>query len=178
MRRFFALAVTGLLLFSTGPALADFFALDIDAQAGYSSFQNISVGDEVSTLAGGTFGVRGKLEILFLSAVIDYQHFFNNADFMHLGLGADFKLPLSVVEPYVRGSLGLILLTGEAGAFDPEPAVKLDPTAGFQVRAGVGLDIPLGDWFAVGACGDVGYHVFPDENGIDFSVMGYLGLRI
>jgi len=68
MRRFVALSVAGLLLFAAAPALADFFALDIDAQAGYSSFQNISVGDEVSTLAGGTFGVRGKLEILFLSA--------------------------------------------------------------------------------------------------------------
>lgn len=178
MRRLSTFLVAGLFLFSTAPALADFFALEVDAQAGYSSFANISVGDEVSTLAGGTFGVRGKLEILFLCAVVDWQHFFNNADFMHLGLGADFKLPLSVIEPYVRGSLGLILLTGEPGAFDPEPAVKLDPTAGFQVRAGAGLDIPLGDWFAVGVCGDVGYHVFPDENGIDFSVTGYLGLRI
>ena len=178
MRRFVAFLVAGMLLFSTAPALADLFAFDVDAQAGYASFANISVGDEVSTLAGGTFGLRGKLEILFLCAVIDWQHFFNNADFAHIGLGADFKLPLSVVEPYIRGSLGLILLTGEPGAFDPEPAGKLDPTAGFQVRAGAGLDIPLGDWFAVGVSGDVGYHVFPDEDGIDFSVVGYLGLRI
>ena len=178
MRRILALTIAGLLLCGAAPALADLFAVDVDAQAGYSSFANISVGDEVSTLAGGTVGVRGKLEILFLCAMIDWQHFFNNADFMHLGLGADFKLPLSVVKPYVRGSLGLILLTGQTAAFDPEPAVKLDPTAGFQVRAGVGLDIPLGDWFAVGVCGDIGYHVFPDEDGIDFSAMGYLGLRI
>ena len=177
MRRFVAFVVVGLLVFSTAPALADFFAFDVDAQAGYMNIANVSDG-ESRTLAGGTFGVRGKLEILFFSAVIDWQHFFNNADFMHLGLGADFKLPLSVVEPYIRGSLGLILLTGQPDAFDPKRDAELDPTAGFQVRAGAGLDIPLGDWFAVGVCGDVGYHVFPEENGIDFSVVGYLGLRI
>jgi hypothetical protein len=177
MHRFLALLVAGLLLFSAAPALADFFAIDVDAQAGYAHISKISDG-ESRTLSGGTFGVRGKLEILFLCAVIDYQHFFNNADFAHLGLGADFKLPLSVVKPYVRGSLGAILLTGVPEAFDPERESKLDVTIGFQVRAGAGMDIPLGDWFAVGACADVGYHVFPDENGIDFSVMGYLGLRI
>ena len=74
--------------------------------------------------------------------------------------------------------MGLILLTGQPDAFDPERDAELDPTAGFQVRAGAGLDIPLGDWFAVGVCGDVGYHVFPDDDGLDFSVVGYLGLRI
>ncbi len=177
MRRFVALMVAGTLASTAAPALADFFAIDVDAQAGYARISNVSDG-ESRTLAGGTVGLRGKLEILFFSAVIDWQHFFNNADFAHLGLGADFKLPLSVVEPYVRGSLGLILLTGQADTFDPARDSELDPTAGFQVRAGAGLDIPLGDWFAVGVCGDVGYHFFPDENGIDFSVMGYLGLRI
>lgn len=177
MRRFVAFMVAGLLVFSTAPALADFFAIDVDAQAGYMNIANVSDG-ESRTLAGGTFGIRGKLEILFLCAVIDWQHFFNNADFAHLGLGADFKLPLSVVEPYIRGSLGLILLTGQPDTFDPARETELDPTAGFQVRAGAGLDIPLGDWFAIGVCGDVGYHVFPDDDGLDFSVVGYLGLRI
>jgi hypothetical protein len=177
MRRFVALMVAGLLVFSAAPALADFFAVDVDAQAGYAHIANVSDG-ESRTLAGGTVGLRGKLEILFLCAVIDWQHFFNNADFAHVGLGADFKLPLSVVEPYVRGSLGALLLTGQPDAFEPARDTELDVTIGFQIRAGAGLDIPLGDWFAVGVCGDVGYHVFPDESGVDFSVVGYLGLRI
>jgi hypothetical protein len=177
MRRFVALMVVGMLALTAAPALADIIALDVDAQAGYAHISNISDG-ESRTLSGGTFGFRAKLNILFLCAIVDYQRFFNNADFAHLGLGGDFKLPLSVVEPYIRGSLGVILLTGPADAFDPARDSELEPTGGFQVRAGAGLDIPLGDWFAVGVCGDVGYHFFPDENGIGFSVVGYLGLRI
>lgn len=180
MRRILALTIAGLLLCSTAPALADLFAIDVDAQAGYSSFSKYYVDGENRTLAGGIVGARGKLEILYFSAMIDYQHFFNNADFMHLGLGMDFKLPLSVVEPYVRGSLGMILLTAEADALDPKvvnPDWEREVNIGFQARAGVGLDIPLGDWFAVGIAGDVGYH-YISESGLDFSVTGYLGLRI
>jgi hypothetical protein len=172
------LIVAGLLLLSTTPALADFLAIEIDAQAGYASFSKIQIQDQDRTLAGGTFGARGKLEILFLSAFVDYQHFFNNGDFMHLGLGADFKLPLSVVEPYVKGSVGMLLLTGEGGAYDPGIVdYEREVLIGFQARAGVGLDIPLGDWFAIGVAGDVGYH-YISQSGIDFSVVGYLGLRI
>lgn len=178
MRRFAALMVAGLLVFTAAPALADFFAIDIDAQAGYASFSKIQIQDEDRTLAGGTFGARGKLEILFLSLFLDYQHFFNNGDFMHLGLGADFKLPLSVVEPYVKGSVGMLLLTGEGSAYDPEIVdYEREVLIGVQARAGVGLDIPLGDWFAIGVAGDVGYH-YISQSGFDFSVVGYLGLRI
>jgi hypothetical protein len=169
--------VAGLLAFSAAPALADFFAIDVDGQAGYAHIVNVSDG-ESRTLAGGTFGFRAKVKILFLCAIVDYHRFFNNADYAHLGLGADFKLPLSVIEPYIRGSLGVMLLTGPGDAFDPARDTKLDVTGGFQARAGAGLDIPLGDWFAVGVCGDVGYHVFPSDDGFDFSVVGYLGLRI
>lgn len=87
------------------PARADFFALEVDGQAGYLRLDNLErpASSESTTLSGGSFGVRGKLEILFLCVIVDYQHMFNNADFLHAGLGADFKLPLGIVKPYVRG---------------------------------------------------------------------------
>ena len=179
MRRTFLVAIICLVL-PLSQARADLFAFDLDAQAGYTQISNVErpLTPESTTLSGGTFGVRGKLEILFISLVVDYQHFFNDADFLHAGLGADFKLPLGPIEPYVRGSVGLIMLSAKKGAFDPDAEGKLDASAGFQARLGVGLDIPLGDWFAVGVSADAGYHYITGKSGWDISAMGYLGLRI
>lgn len=173
--------ITLLLTLTAIPAArADFFALDVDAQGGYLRLDGIEHPDSfaASTLSGGTVGVRGKLEILFLSLFVDYQHMFSNADFLHAGLGADFSLPLGIVEPYVKGSVGLLMLAAKGGAFSPEAQNELAATAGFQARAGVGLDIPLGDWFAIGAGVDAGYHYITGKSGWDLSVVGYLGLRI
>lgn len=179
MKKAALLSVFALLL--VGPAAqADFFALDVDAQVGYLKIENIErpASSETTGLAGAMVGVRGKLEILFLCLLVDYQHLFSNADYLHAGLGVDFKLPLGVVKPYVRGSVGLMLLTATEGSFSPRADAKLDPTAGFQARAGAGLDIPLGDWFALGVGADFGYHYITGKSGWDFSVAGYLGLRI
>lgn len=168
-----------LLLFAL-PARADFFALEVDGQAGYLRLDNIERpnSSDKTKLAGGSFGVRGKLEILFLCVVVDYQHLFENADFLHAGLGADIKLPLGAIKPFVRGSLGLVLLAATEGAFSPRADAELKATAGFQARGGGGLEIPLGDWFAVGAAADVGYHYLTGNHGWDLSVSGFLGLRI
>lgn len=169
------------LLCGAGPASADLFAFEVDAQAGYSWIDKVEVerssGPENTKLEGGIVGVHGKLEILFLSLVLDYQHFFNNADLLHVGLGADFKLDLSVVKPFVRGSAGLMMLYADAKAFDPEAAETYEATAGFQARAGAGLEIPLGDWFAIGVAADAGVH-YLGEVGYDLAVTGYVGLRI
>jgi len=180
MRKFVFLSLLSLLMLPAAPASADFFALELDAQAGYARFDNIEYPQSIdgTTLAGGTFGVRGKLEILFLNAVFDYQHFINNADYLHAGLGMDFRLPTPGVEPFFRASAGLMLLTAGAEAFDPQAAAKLVPTVGFQARAGAGLEIPLGGFFALGAAADVGYHYITAKHGWDLSVQGYFGLRI
>jgi len=181
MRRSLAFVMVIGLCCPAGPAVADFFAIDVDAQAGYSWVDKVEVrrgGEYQATkLEGGIVGVHGKLEILFISLVVDYQHFFNNADLLHVGLGADFKLDLSVIKPYVRGSAGLMMLVADAGAFDPAAEEEYAPTAGFQARAGAGLDVPLGDWFAVGAVVDAGVH-YLDAVGYDLAITGYLGLRI
>jgi hypothetical protein len=165
------------------PASAEMFAFNLDGQIGYSILQNIEVpnsspvrGQNLSDMA---VGARAKLKILFLCLMADYQHFvIKNADYLHAGLGVDFGLPLGVVKPYVRGSVGLIVLAAKADAFSPKAGADLDATVGFQARAGVGLDIPLGSWFAVGASFDYGYHRVTDRWGYDLSAMGYLGLRI
>jgi hypothetical protein len=168
------------VLFAAPPALADFFSLELDGQAGWTQLTKIEHPGtpNLVTLDGFTAGVHGELEILFLSAVVDYQHFFRNADLLHLGLGADFKLPLAVIEPYVRGSIGIMMLYASKSAFDPDAESDFEPTAGFQLRVGVGLDIPLGDWFAIGVATDIGMHYITQEAGYNLSVMGYLGLRI
>jgi len=123
-------------------------------------------------------GVRAKLEILFISAIVDFQHFFDNADYMHAGLGVDFKLPTPVIEPFIRGSVGLMMLSADRSMFEPTAETDLEMTLGFQLRAGAGFDIPLGSWFAIGVAGDVGYHYMTGLHGWDFSVVGYLGLRV
>lgn len=179
MRKSFAFVLAAALLCPAGPALADFLAVEVDAQAGYAWFDKIQPyeGNQTTRLEGGVFGVHGKLEILFISLMVDYQHFINNADLLHVGLGADFKLDLSVVAPFVRGSAGMIMFCADGGAFDPAADDDYPSTLGFQARAGAGLEIPLGDWFAVGAAADVGIH-YLDEVGYDLAVTGYLGLRI
>jgi hypothetical protein len=163
------------------PASADIFAFDLDGQTGYSRLQHIDAPGPggTQTLSDFAVGARAKLKLLFLCLMADYQHFVTrNADYLHAGLGVDFGLPLGVVKPYLRASAGLMLLAAKARAFDPKADADLDATAGFQARAGVGLDIPLGSWFAVGASFDFGYHLLTDRWGYDLSAMGYVGLRI
>lgn len=163
------------------PASADIFAFDLDGQIGYSRLQHIDAPGPggTQTLSDFAVGARAKLKLLFLCLMADYQHFvIKNADYLHAGLGVDFGLPLGVVKPYVRASVGLMLLAAKAGAFSPKADANLDATAGAQARAGVGLDIPLGNWFAVGASFDFGYHYITSHWGYDLSAMGYVGLRI
>jgi hypothetical protein len=181
MRKTIILSVILALTTVSSPALADFFALEVDGQAGYTSIEKIQIpnSSDTATIAGGTAGVRGKLEILFINLVLDYQHFFKGAEFMHIGLGADFGIPLGIVEPYIHASLGPMLFLAEPEAFDDATATKLEATMGFQARGGVGLDIPFaGDFLAIGARFTAGYHYITAETGFDYSIMGYLGLRI
>jgi hypothetical protein len=180
MRRKTTCLVALIVALAATPALADFFALELDGQLGYLRITNIARPDNFTRaeLAGATAGAHAKLEILFLSVFADYQHFFSGADYLYAGLGMDFKLPLSVIEPYVRGSIGPMVLSAAGAAFDPDATEKLNSKLGLQVKAGAGLDIPLGSWFAIGAVCDVGYHYLTGLNGFDLAVMGYLGLRI
>jgi hypothetical protein len=163
------------------PASAELFAFNLDGQIGYSVLQNIQepLTTNTQTLSDMAVGARAKLKVLFLCLMADYQHFvIKNADYFHAGLGVDFGLPLGVIKPYVRGSVGLMALAAKAGAFDPKAGADLGATVGGQARAGIGLDIPLGNWFAVGASFDFGYHYITSNWGYDLSVMGYAGLRI
>jgi len=176
--------VTGLvfvsLIGSAPSTFAGFFDFQLDGQIGYTNLGHIQhpdTGNEV-TFDGASFGAHGMLKILFIALIVDYQHFFKEADLLHVGLGTKLGLPLSVVEPYVRGSVGLMMLDVAAAAFDPDANNMIDNELGLHVRAGGGLDVPLGEWFAVGVSADVGYHYITGEHGYDFSVMGYLGLRI
>ena len=173
-------AVIAVFLGAGPTASADFFAIDVDGQAGYLRIDGIEHPGtfESTTLSGASAGVRGKIEILFISLIFDYQHMFSNADYLHAGLGAEFKLPLGVIEPYARASAGIMMLAAKGGAFSPDATEDLKSTVGFQLRAGGGLEIPLGDWFAVGAGLDMGYHYITGKSGWDLSAVGYLGLRI
>ena len=80
-------------------------------------------------------------------------------------------LPLGVIEPFVRGSAGLGLLFAEGAAFDPAATDDFPATAGFLGRVGAGLDIPLGNWFAIGLAADIGIHYFTQEVGTNFSAI-------
>ena len=99
----------------TLPCKADLFALELDGQIGYSRIGAIEHPDsrDNTTLSGLAAGVRGKVEVLFISMVVDYQHLFSNADFLHAGLGWDFKLPTPFIEPFVGGSAGLMMLSAK-----------------------------------------------------------------
>jgi hypothetical protein len=181
MRRVSALLALIVGIGIAQPASADVFAFNLDGQLGYTRLQHIDApGPNGSqTLSDFAVGARAKLKILFLCLMADYQHLVTrNADYLHAGLGVDFGLPLGVVEPYLRASAGLMLLAAKAGAFDPNADNDLHARAGFQARAGVGLDILLGKWFAVGASFDFGYHYITTHWGYDLSAMGYVGLRI
>jgi hypothetical protein len=167
------------------PASADLFSFTLDGQIGYSALQNIQItlpngGEQSSqTLSDMAIGARAKLQVLFICLMADYQHFvLKNADYLHLGLGTYFDFSLKVVKPYVRGSIGLMALAAKAGAFDPRADDNLEPNVGGQARVGLGLDIPLGDWFAVGVSFDFGYHYITSKWGYDLSAMAYGGLRI
>jgi hypothetical protein len=181
MKKCIALLSMALLLLAAAPASADLFAFDIQGQAGYGRISNIApvAGEGTGALSGFSFGARGRLQVLFLTAIVDYQHFLDGAEFLHGGLGVYFSTDLiPVIRPYVLVSAGVMMLKADANAILPDTPA-MNAKAGFQARAGGGLEIPfLGDWFAVGANVDFGYHYITGNHGYDLTVMGYLGLRI
>lgn len=170
------------LVMESGLAKADFFALEVQGQGGYTRLSNIELPGttETGVLAGGTAGVRGRVQLLFINAIVDYQHFFNNADMLHAGLGfrAGFDV-VPVIKPYVIASAGVLMLTAEAGAFSPKAQQRLDPQTGFMARAGGGLRIPIiGDWLSLGVGVDVGIHYITGKVGYNLSAMGLLGIGV
>ena len=172
----------GILLFlglQASIARAELFAVDVNAEAGYYNATAIQNGDDVNrTLAGGTAGVRARVSFLFLNAMADYQHFFSNADLFHLGIGPIYKFPIPLLKPYIYLNLGLLMLKASSGALDPEPVSDLAMKTGFQGRAGGGMDLSIMPFLVVGAVVDAGYHRFKESGGLDYSILGYVGLRI
>jgi hypothetical protein len=187
MKKALTLALVAMIGLMAAPASADLLAIEIDAQGGYTQLDTIEVPtppyEELDTLAGPAFSLRGKLQILFLHAVVEYQHIMTNgttgAEFLFGGLGLGYKIDmLEYIKPFFRGSVGGAMLYAPAGAFDPVAEEDFDAKLGFMARGGVGLEIPLGDWFALGVVADVGFHYFTQEFGMNWSGMGFLGLRI
>lgn len=173
-------------LLAAAPASADFFALEADVQGTYLRLNNIAVPEtsEVGTIAGMGAGFRGRLQILFLNALVDYQHLFTNGagvDMLHAGLGLGYRLDsLPVISLYVQGSIGVLMLAADEGAFlDYDDSPALDPEMGGQVRVGGGLEFTFAsDYLALGVGADVGGHYLTGEFGYDFSVNVHFGLRI
>ncbi|MBN2492967.1 MAG: hypothetical protein JXR96_00145 [Deltaproteobacteria bacterium] len=183
MRKCLAMFAVVLLTLSASPAMADFFAFELDGQGTYTRLQRISFSnsEEKVDVCGLGAGVTGRLQILFINLIVDYQHFFDGADYLHGGLGAGYRFDsLPLVDIYVRGSLGVMLLYAEARGFDVAPGEDISPPAfGFQARAGGGIEIPfLGDWFAFGVGADFGAHAITGNWGYDLTVNVHLGLRI
>jgi len=168
------------------PASADFFALEADVQGTYLRLDGISLPEssETGTIAGLGAGFRGRLQILFLNALVDYQHLFTGGqgvDMLHAGLGLGYRLDsLPVIALYVQGSVGLLMLTADEGAFVGDSnSPALDPEMGGQVRVGGGLEFTFAaDYLAIGVGADVGGHYLTGEFGYDFSVNVHFGLRI
>ncbi len=184
MRKSLPFLIAVFMFMAAPQAKADFFSFGLDAQGTYTRLDKISfsnVSDPV-TLDGFGIGVSGKLQILFITAIIDYQHLLDGADYMHAGLGTGFTFgALPLVDLYVRGSLGLMLLSADVAGFDETPGAGdiSPPEVGFQVRGGAGIEIPfLGDFFAFGLGVDVGAHAITGNWGYDLSVNAHLGLRI
>jgi hypothetical protein len=167
------------------PASADLFTLELDAQGTYLELGNVGVAQssDTSTIRGFGVGARGRLQILFLNVLVDYQHLFTGgqgADMLHAGLGVGYRFDaIPVIDLYIQGSIGLLMLTAAPSAYVDDVAAELEPQAGGQVRAGGGIEIPFaGDWFAVGVGADVGGHYLTGEFGYDYSVNVHFGLRI
>lgn len=171
---------------AASPASADFFALEADVQGTYLRLDNVAIPESsaTGTITGFGAGFRGRLQILFLNALVDYQHVFTGgkgADMLHAGLGLGYRLDsLPVIALYVQGSVGLLMLSADEGAFlGQADSPALDPEMGGQVRVGGGLEIPFaGDFLAFGVGADVGGHYLTGEFGYDFSVNIHFGLRI
>lgn len=185
MRKPLAAVFALLVGLGAAPASADFFALELDAQGSYVRLDNITMpeSDLTGTIAGLGAGFRGRLQILFLNALVDYHHLFSGgsgADILHVGLGVGYRTDsLPVIDLYVQASIGLLMLAADGRAFTSEASGKLGPEAGGQVRAGGGLEFPFaGDFLAIGVGADVGGHYITGEFGYDFSVNLHFGLRI
>ena len=185
MRKSLAIPIILLLGLIAMPASADFFALEADAQGSYLRLGNITLPelDETGTITGMGVGARVRLQILFLNVLVDYHHLMTGgkgADVLHAGLGLGYRLDsLPVIDLYVQGSVGVLMLYADPSAFVETVSSELGPELGGQVRAGGGLEFPFGgDWFAIGVGADVGAHYITGEFGYDFSVNLHFGLRI
>jgi hypothetical protein len=167
------------------PASADFFALETDVQGSYLRLGNITLPDTdvTGTITGMGVGARARIQILFLNALVDYHHLMTGgrgADVLHAGLGLGYRMDsIPIVDLYVQGSIGVLMLYAAPSAFVEDVVSELGPEIGGQVRAGGGLEIPFGaDFFAIGVGADVGGHYITGEFGYDFSVNVHFGLRI
>jgi hypothetical protein len=165
------------------PAHADFFAIEADAQATYLKMDNIDLPGMAGTASvmGLGAGVKARVQILFLNAVLDYQHLFDNADMMHVGLGFGYRVDmLPVVDVYCNGTAGVLMLKAASGAFNNDAVTAdLDAEMGFQARGEAGIEIPFAaDFLAFGVGVTAGIHYITGEVGYDFSANVHLGLRL
>ncbi len=185
MRKNMAILVASFLLLGASPAFADLFALEADAQGSYVRVDNVSLpeSDASGTISGMGAGFRGRLQILFLNALVDYHHLFTGgkgADLLHVGLGVGYRTDmLPVIDIYVQGSIGLLMLAADGSAFGDNTSGYLDPEMGGQIRGGGGIEIPFAsDFLAIGVGVDFGGHYITGKFGYDMSVNAHFGLRI
>lgn len=180
MRKMLAVSILAILGLGTNAARAELFAIDVNAEAGYYNLTGMDFADTGTdrAIAGGTIGARARVSFLFLNVLADYQHFFNNADAFHIGVGPSFKFPIPILKPYIYLNLGVLMLKAQKGAFSNEPVEDMEMKTGFQGRAGGGMDFSIFPFVVIGAVVDAGYHYFSWGGGMDYDILGYVGLRI
>jgi hypothetical protein len=180
MTKTLSCAILLLVLGLAAPASAELFALEAQGQGGFSQIGELQLpgASETVSFSGAAFGARARVQVLFLNAMLDYQYFIKKANLLHLGVGFYVSTDLlPVITPYAQASVGLMLFNAKAEALGV--AEDLTTEAGFQARGGGGIEIRFaGDFLAIGASGDIAFHYLTGKPGYDFSVMGYLGLRI
>jgi hypothetical protein len=107
-----------------------------------SAFQDIQ---GTGPFAG--LGVGFRVFILSIGARVTYANY-QNFDIGNIGGDITLRLPIPVVEPYVRVGAGYAW-QGQANYSDP--AMSATTVYGWSFDSALGLDIYLANWFTIGA---------------------------
>ena len=161
-------------------ASADILEFDLDAQLSYVDVAGVPLerSDRTATMNGAAIGARARLQVLFLTGIVDFHHLFDGGDMLHVGAGIGPSVRLGPFRLYGNGTLGM-LMVAPGDEFAPVNGTTPDPVVGFQARGGLGLEALLaGEWIAIGAGGDVGVHRLDGEWDRSWLVRGYVGLRL
>lgn len=92
-------------------------------------------------------GVGFRVFILSIGARVTYANY-QNFDIGNIGGDVTLRLPIPVVEPYVRVGAGYAW-QGQANYADP--AMSTSTVYGWSFDSALGIDIYLANWFTIGA---------------------------